>query len=237
VTFSGESSSALTFSVASSQALLSSPDIDSGMGAPSGAFSRFTSSKATATPRTIYWTASFTLTPSECTSPSTFTSPVQTLIVAPSEAEVAAAKKKQEEEAAKKKQEEEAAARKKEEEAAAAGAVVLDGKTIAVEGGRTAAVKLTCLDIQRCVGKLTLTADAATRAKVRHDKTESVGTASFSIGAGEKATIKLTLDKSGRALLAGAGGRFNATLAIVRSEPPPETAQTERVRLELSRSR
>ena len=33
VTFSGESSSALTFSVASSQALLSSPDMDSGIGA------------------------------------------------------------------------------------------------------------------------------------------------------------------------------------------------------------
>jgi hypothetical protein len=232
VTFSGESRSALTFSVASSQALLSSPDIDSGMGVQSGAFSRFTSSKATATPRTIYWTASFTLTSSECTSPSTFTSPVQTLIVAPSEAELAAAKKRQEEEAAKKKQEEEAAAKKKEEEAAAAGTVALDGLTIAVESGRDASVKLTCSDIERCAGKLTLTASAAAGAKARHGKDESIGTASFSIGAGEKATIKLALDKSGRALLSAAGGHLNATLTIVRTAPPPEKTQTERVRLE-----
>src|ERR1700733_8968411 len=36
VAFSGESAHALTFNVASSEALLSSPDIDSGTGSPSG---------------------------------------------------------------------------------------------------------------------------------------------------------------------------------------------------------
>jgi hypothetical protein len=231
VTFSGKSSNTLTFNVASSQALLSSPDIDSGTGVQSEAFFKFTSSKATATPRTIYWTASFTLTPPECTSPSTFTSSVQTLIVAPSEAELAATKKRQEEEAAKKKQEEEAAAKKKEEETAAAGTVVLDGVTIAVEGGRDAAVKLTCSDIDRCVGKLTLTAMAA-GAKARHAKAGSIGTASFSIGAGEKATIKLPLEKSGRALLRAAHGHLSATLTIVRSAPTPEKTRTEHVHLE-----
>ncbi len=102
VTFSGETKQALTFSVASSQALMSSPDIDSGMGSQSGAFYKFTSAKATATPRTIYWTASFTLTPEDCESPSTFTTPVRTLVVVPSEAELAAARKQQEEAAAKK---------------------------------------------------------------------------------------------------------------------------------------
>ncbi len=38
VTFSGESNRALTFNVASSEALLSSSDIDSGIGTQSGAF-------------------------------------------------------------------------------------------------------------------------------------------------------------------------------------------------------
>jgi len=101
---------------------------------------QFTSTKATATLGTIYWTASFTLTPGECESPSTFTTPVRTLVVAPSAAELAAAKRHQEEVAAKK-LEEEAAAKKEEE--AAAGSVVLAGSRIGVEDGREAAVKLT----------------------------------------------------------------------------------------------
>jgi hypothetical protein len=75
ITLSGRSSFALTFSMASSQSLLSSPDIDSGMGSQSGALYEFTSTKAAATPRTIYWTASFTETPNDCEGPSTFTTP------------------------------------------------------------------------------------------------------------------------------------------------------------------
>jgi hypothetical protein len=232
VTFSGKSSNALAFSVASSQALLPSPDVDSGMGVQSEAFYKFTSSKATATPRTIYWTASYTLTPPDCTSPSTFTSPVETLIVAPSEAELVAAKKRQEEEAAKKKQEEEAAAKKKEEETAAAGMVVLDDLTIPLENGHDAAVKLTCSDVERCAGELTLTASAAAGAEARHGKAESIGTASFSIGAGDKTTIKLPLDRSGRALLSAARGHLSATLTIARTAPLPEKTQTEHVHLE-----
>ena len=98
VTFSGESNQALTFSVASLSALLSSPDIDSGAGSQSGVFYRFTSTRATATPRTIYWTASFTFTPTDCESPSTFTTSVRTVTVVPSEAELAATKARQEEE-------------------------------------------------------------------------------------------------------------------------------------------
>jgi hypothetical protein len=84
VTFSGESTHALTFNVASSEALVSSPDIDTGVGSQLGAFYRFTSTKAAAMPRTVYWTASFTFTPGDCESPSTFTTPVRTLVVAPS---------------------------------------------------------------------------------------------------------------------------------------------------------
>jgi len=83
VTFSGEYGHALTFSVASSPALLSSPDIDSGRGSlqPGTSLYMFTSTKATATPRTIYWAASFTFTPQDCEGPSTFTTSARTLTV------------------------------------------------------------------------------------------------------------------------------------------------------------
>lgn len=114
VTFSAESGveSPMTVKVASSQALVSSPDIDSGLGAsqPLAQYT-FTSTKAAATPRTIYWTASFTRTLKDCEEPPvTFTLPARTLTVLPTPAEEAATKKNQEEEAAaKKKREEEAA--------------------------------------------------------------------------------------------------------------------------------
>jgi hypothetical protein len=220
VTFSGESKYSLTFGVASSAALLSSPDIDSGNGSQSGAFYTFTSTKASATPRTIYWTASFTFTPQDCESPSTFTTPVRTLIIAPSGAELAATKKRQEEEATKKKLEEEAAAKKKDEETAAAGRVVLDGVTIHVESNGGSAVKLTCADVSTCAGKLTLTASATVaRGKARHAGTEGIGSASFSIAAGAEAMVKVTLGRTGRALLRAAHGHLSATLTIVRTSP------------------
>jgi hypothetical protein len=230
VTLSGKTGQALTFSVASSEALLSSPDIDSGIGSESGAFYEFTSTKATAMPRTIYWTASFTLTPNECERPYTFTSPVHTLVVVPSEAELAAANKQQEQAAARKKLEEEDAAKKK-EEAAAAGTVVLDGLAIEVLSGREAAVKLTCSDVATCAGKLTLAVSEANKGKGRRAKTDSIGTASFSIAAGDGATIELTIDKTGHALLTAARGHLNATLTIIRTAPLPSKTQTQRVHL------
>lgn len=229
VTFSGESNQALTFSVASAQALLSSPDIDGGMGLQSGTFYKWTSAKATATPRTIYWTASLTFTPEGCESPSTFTTPVHRLVVTSSEAELAA-EKQQQEEVAKKKLAEEAAAKKQEE---AAGSVVMDGLVIGVDNNREAAVKLTCSDIATCAGKLTLTAiSVAGRGRARRARTESIGTASFSIAAGEQATVKFALDKAGRALLSAANGHLSVALTIVRITPLPHKTQMRRVRLE-----
>jgi hypothetical protein len=232
VTFSGEENHALTFDVASSPAQLSSPDIDSGLGTQSGAFYKFTSTKASATPRTIYWTASFTFIPGECEAPAIFTTPVHTLIVAPTEAELTAAKKGQEEEASRKKSEEEAATKKRMEEAAATGSVLLDGLTIGVEHGRDAEVELTCLDVEPCTGKLTLTAEAmAGKGKGRHAKSESIGTASFSTGASEEATIEVALDNAGRALMSSSHGRMAATLTILRTSPLPSDTQTRHVHL------
>lgn len=232
VAFSGESNRALTFNVASSQGLLSSPDIDSGTGPQSGPFYKFTSAKAAATPRTIYWTASFTFTPEDCESPSTFTTPVRTLIIAPTEAELAATKRQQEEEATKQKLEEEATAKKKQEETAAAGSVLLDSVTI-VKDGRAASVKLTCSDVATCVGKLTLTASGTSgKGKKRHANTESIGLAGFSIAAGETAAVQVPLDKTGRALMGAAHGQLSATLTIIRTSPLPNKTQTQRIRLD-----
>jgi hypothetical protein len=235
--FSGESKYALTFNVASSPTLLSSPDIDSGTGAQSGSFFKFTSTKATATPRTIYWTASFTFTPAECESPSTFTTPVRTLIVAPTEAELIAVKKQHEEEAVKKKLEEEGAAKRKELEEAAAGSVILEGLTLDVKNGLAATVKLTCSDVAACMGKLSLTASATTgKGKARRTKTASIGTVGFTIAAHGQDTVMVTLNKTGRALLKAAHGHLRATLAIVRTSPLPDKTQIQHVRLKLGKA-
>ncbi len=62
VTFTGNAGATVTFAVASSPALLATPDIDSGLGsarpAPGEGYS-FTSTKTSDKPGTVYWDASF----------------------------------------------------------------------------------------------------------------------------------------------------------------------------------
>jgi hypothetical protein len=92
VTFVGESGGGypLSFEVASSPSALASPDIDSGLGSrlpatgtPSSQFA-FTSTKAAATPRTIYWAVSFSVSMPECPKPVyTYTTPARALTVVP----------------------------------------------------------------------------------------------------------------------------------------------------------
>jgi hypothetical protein len=226
VVFSAEPllKNAPTFSVASSPALLSSPDIDSGMGSQSGAFYKFTSTKAAATPRTIYWDASYTFTPEDCESPSTFTTPVRTLVVTPSEAELAAAKRQQEEAAAKKRSEEEAATKKKEEETAAPTGSVLFvwsvGPGIKVQRGGATGFKVTCKGMATCSGKLTLMVKMPFK-KGKKTKTTTIGTTTFSVPPGKTAIIQLKLNTVGRALLKADRGRLTADLTILKSSPPP----------------
>jgi len=236
VVFSAEPllKNAPTFSVASSPALLSSPDIDSGTGSQSGAFYKFTSTKATATPRTIYWAASFTFTPEGCEGPSTFTTPSRTLMVVPSEAELAAAKRQQEEAAAKKRSEEEAATKKKREEEAAAptGSVLFVwsvGRGIKVQSG-AAGFKVTCRGTATCSGKLTLMVKIPFK-KGKKTKTTTIGTTTFSVPPGKTATIKLELNAAGKALLSADHGRLGATLSILKSSPAPSQTHTDSVHL------
>jgi len=237
----------MTFVIASSPALLSNPDIDGGLGTllPTGYKPEYlpreedpedwlTSTRATATPRTIYWTASFTRNLLYCDEPPvTFTFPARTLTVVPSPAE--------EQAVAKKKQEEEAAAKKKREEeakATATGSVSLDGSMIAVQNSGAAQVKLTCVGTGTCAGKLTLMA----KSKVKKSKqakmnTVTIGTTTFSISAGKTTTVRLTLDATGRALLSAAHSRLSATLTVLKSSPNPSQTHTEGVQLVRQKAR
>jgi hypothetical protein len=85
VTFSAESGRAsmpLTFRLASSPTLLSNPDIASGAGTQElTATYWFTSTAASALPRTVYWAASFTLNLKGCESPFTYITPARVLTV------------------------------------------------------------------------------------------------------------------------------------------------------------
>jgi hypothetical protein len=236
VTFSGSSEVPLTFAVASSSALLSNPDIDSGPGSVQASTYTFTSTKAAATPRIVYWEASFSdasLAACQGLSPTVYTTHERTLTVLPSPAEEAAAKKQQEEAAAKKKQEEEGAAqRKQEEEAAAATRVSLDGGAINVGSTHEAAVKLSCTGADTCSGKLTLT----TRSTIKKGKKPkaviaTIGTTAFSLPAGRTATVEVKLDAAGRALLGAGHGRLSAILTVLKSSPAPSQTQTENVHL------
>jgi hypothetical protein len=97
VTFSGDSGAPVTFAVASSPALLSNPDVDSGSGSASPGTSAsgppmytFISTKAAATPRTLYWTVSFSdASIPSCAgqTPITYTTYVRTLTVVPNVAQ------------------------------------------------------------------------------------------------------------------------------------------------------
>jgi hypothetical protein len=89
VTFSGDAAHPVTFVLASSPDRVSTPDIDGGPGTPQPGMSSpgsstyaFTSTKAAAIPRTIYWAASFTSGSSGCAG-STQTTKTRTLTIQP----------------------------------------------------------------------------------------------------------------------------------------------------------
>ena len=160
---------------------------------------------------------------------------------AKSEAEAAVDKEKQEEvdAAAKKTQEEEAAAKREQEEKAAeaTGSVSLEGSTITVQSSGRATVKLTCTGTVTCSGKLTLSAKGATRkGKTKHTKMEAIGTVTFSVPVDRAATMTLTLNVFGRALLSADHERLSATLTVL-SLPPFRRRRTLRTSISCGRGR
>jgi hypothetical protein len=153
--------------------------------------------------------------------------------------EVAAAKEREEAKAreASLLANEEAAREHSKEEAAkmATGGVSLAATEITVQSNGMALVKLTCLGIASCHGKLTLTAKGAIEAKGakgKEPRSVSLATTSFSISGDETKTIKVKLDASGRVLLGADHGRCSASLALLELAPSPQNTQTKTVHLE-----
>ncbi len=109
--------------------------------------------------------------------------------------------------------------------------VSLAGSIIDVRDGADAQIKLACAGTVACGGKLTLLSRAATK-KGDRGRAQTIGTASFSIAAGRKATVELKLNTIGRALIAAARGRLAATLTVLQSKPAPSRAHADSVRLQ-----
>ena len=109
---------------------------------------------------------------------------------------------------------------KGETKAPATGSTSLDGSTISVQRNHEALIKLTCTGTATCSGRLTIMVKRTTgKGKKRHTKTQTIGTATFSIADGKSETVKLTLNGTGRALLNAAHGHLSATLRSL-SRPP-----------------
>jgi hypothetical protein len=119
------------------------------------------------------------------------------------------------------------------------GGVALAATSITVQSNGTALVKLNCLGIAGCHGKLTLTAKVTAKVKGRSrgdGKKASVGaissgSAGFSIAGDETKTVRVALDAAGRALFKADHGHCNASLAILELAPNPKNTQTKTVRL------
>jgi hypothetical protein len=114
------------------------------------------------------------------------------------------------------------------------GGVSLAATSVTVQSNGMALVKLTCLGIASCHGKLTLTASDPTKArgaKAKRARPIKIGTVSFTISGDEAKSVKVKLDTFGRALLSTDRGRLSASLALLELAPSPENTQTKTVQL------
>jgi len=107
----------------------------------------------------------------------------------------------------------------------------LASMTVAVQGDRMAAVKLswTGTGTNTCSGKLMLR--ARVKGRNARPKTMLIATGGFSLPAGRVGIVTLKIDGVGRALFSAAHGRLSARLAILKLFPGPSEAQTEVVLL------
>ncbi len=110
----------------------------------------------------------------------------------------------------------------------------------------TTAVTIACAGAQTCTGTLQLavqTAPASGGTTAAHaaavgDHTrapQAIGVAAYSIAPGKRATVKLSLNRKGRALLRAVHGGLSVTLSVQGAESPSLERQTENVRLDLIR--
>jgi hypothetical protein len=111
--------------------------------------------------------------------------------------------------------------------------IAVRNKHIAVQLHRSAAIRLVRSGKGACSGKLTLMYKQPIKGKTKgkHFTIKSLGTARFSILPGTSKVVKVTLNKTGRALLRAHHGRLYASLAIVRLSPVPVLGHTSSARL------
>ncbi len=112
--------------------------------------------------------------------------------------------------------------------------LALRSKTVAVLSHARALFRLLGTGVGRCSGKLRLR--VRTKLANRRMGTKTIGTAVFSVLAGDRISVKLHLNAAGRVMLAHGRGRLNASLLIVRSSPTPLLSHTASVRLKLQRA-
>jgi hypothetical protein len=156
-------------------------------------------------------------------------------------AEGAPAREAARQQAAKEQAEREAAAKKADQPsttptssppATVTGSVSLAATSVMVQGNGMALVKLNCLGIVGCRGKLTLMAKSRVRAKgSKRARAVRIGTGSFSIAGDETKTVKVDLNAAGRVLLKADHGHCSASLAILELAPSPQNTQTKTVHL------
>jgi hypothetical protein len=145
--------------------------------------------------------------------------------------EEARERREAEEAPATKKPPEEAPAKKQEEaKIAVAGSVSLTGSVLSIQSDGKGSVKLTCTGTATCAGKLTLTVKVKAK-KGKKAKTETIGTAAFSIPAGKTGVVTITLTAAGRTLLKAGHGKLSASLTIIKSSPSPTSTERASVTL------
>jgi hypothetical protein len=118
------------------------------------------------------------------------------------------------------------------------GSVSLASTSVTVQSNGAALVKLNCLGVAECKGKLTLTAKMASKTKGKKKPARTatatattIGAVSFSIAGDETKTVKVELNAPGRMLLKADHGRCDASLEILELAPGAPNKQTKTVRL------
>ncbi len=110
----------------------------------------------------------------------------------------------------------------------------------------TTAVTLACTAGQTCAGTLALAIHTAPvsggtasahAASLAAPAPQAIGVAAYSIAPGKSATVKLSLNRNGRALLRSLHGRLSVTLSIQGAESQSPETQTQNVRLDLIRGK
>jgi hypothetical protein len=116
---------------------------------------------------------------------------------------------------------------------AAAGRVTLAGMTVTVRANGRAAVRLRCIAVLPCKGRLTITATTKGPGPNGRPRRVTLGTAAFSIPPGRTTTVKVRLSSAGRALLSAHRGRLTVKLAIRKLSPGTPRTRTYTARLVL----